>query len=1624
MSTTHNILVKVTQVGLDQTNASIKGLATTSTQATKGVNALGGSFGKAQNGALRFGTNVGKLEGEEKRAVATTNQFGKSVDQAGQKTGGLAAKFQGNKGAIFAFVGMASAGMEAVGMFGMYQSAADKLSQAQAKVNLLEELGQKGTKEHAAAVQDATEAQRGYNFILRNVAMSFGDLVPFTLLAINAIVKMKETVAGSKAALDTAAQAATGLGTAAKNTATTGLTPMYNTAGQLTGGMGTLGTGFRNTALETDKLHTSSGQLVTGFDKVGKGVQANTKVIGTRGSGLVGGISALTLGMNESNKMSTKFSSAFRTIGEHFKAIPGVLSGVASGIASFFTNFGTHLTKLGGALKVAGSAAMGFSKTMMVALLSNPITAVIAGISAAVLALATDFGGIRTAVNNAGVAIGNAIPPLKGILEGIGGVANGALDYIANMMGVETQTQKVAKEAKLTEVALDPLMISLQKTIDLGKNFQELDQAVQVFANIRTAIAELHAGTDFATKGMVIGLTAFGTSFTEAMSKITVSSPQAATAVQHVKDTLKLLEGGGYTAAQAQEFLTLAVNALSSALGQQVSQEQNNIQSNQDMQQSTQNATLATEGLSEVAAAAVTNLQMQTETTDAASKATGDNAMALQNLLSQYNIVIPVGHKFTEIQTTMLNELAKAGPLLQDYSQHLKFNADATINWEGTVQSLAATHQTFTDQTASDWDIISNLIQTRGIAGYKEAIAAVEMMKVKEKERGEAAEQSLEAIIEKQGENSKSLTEMIDTAVEGGKKQTESEAKVQNSLAESRKKIQEKANELKIWDQIQGMSLKNQENAIKIQENANSVDEKAIFTLQELATQRGLDIKNIDQSSSSLLKYISNNKLVPPSLDEINAAIGSLIGQRQKDAQETGVQEIAYTALLKTMGSQIDTTNLTVEAMGSMVQTYDDIQNATKLATSDVAKWNLELEKEEKINSETIIALEDLAKRYGITIPDAIKSKGVPAMKEFIKESLKLGTSVEEAADKANKAIDSIANKASDALTNLVEEDIIKGDMDEVIDKFEEAGASLDTLAGKQVIIKPFLDDSDFTNKLQGLPEILSQTWADAEMKAVGGGQAVINAFTSGIIDHLGEEAQPVVDHINQIWTQVQATAPAGTVGADLIAMFTQALDNPSQVLGTAQKLGQAVPQGIGEGATGIPQAIQPHMKQGLESLFGEQTNFASAGQGLSESAASGYASGGHMFVEEGHKVAYELLKTYDPTAAEAYAKSVEIANQSGAGLAAGAGAVSQGVQTGINQPVSQNVSLIPNEAQTGLAPLQGIFSQAFLDASTQSTIHLNKLVTVVQTGIMGINTAAETYLGMATEQWNKFWTSVNSIVGQMDQKIATFVNNSLALFVQLAKGTASLLTVFQNLQTGVDHAFGTMDQKILKFVSNTQSNFNKMDQTVGQMDQKIGEFADNTDHAFGTMDQKIKTWASNTVSSFKQVTSQANTATNAVKALASAINSLKSKSIEVYVGLTGPGVGYMRHGGSSLNFPSESGVSYAAGGKTWLQKTPKKIGGTPVAETFPEIISAIPLDPKEKASPFHNIDLPMSPMPTTASASNGGIGGGSSSSRMSGGGSPVQVRGDLYVTVKTQSGKVLATEIQPYLLDGFSGTT
>src|SRR5215212_1245382 len=553
---TRTLLIIVKNSGIDQTNTALKGMAATTNTAAKGTDALGSSWSKTGAISTKATGSFTKLDSSAKKTTASTNTYGKAVDSAGSKTQGLAQKFQGNRGAIFAFVGMATAGAEAVGMFSMYQDAANKLSDAQERVNTLERLGATDTAAYTRATRDADEAQRGLRFILRNTALSFGDLIPFFLLSINALVKMKTTLDAVKPAMDGVSQSVNTLGQSASTAATGGLTAATTAAQNFGGGLTDLGVGVRNTTTGTEDMYLSTGKLKTGLDDVSLSVRDNTKFIGTKGSGLVGGMSALSVGMDQSTKTSTKFREAFRQIGEHFKSIPSVLSGVGSSIAGFFTNFGANMSKFGGILKTAGVAAMTFSKTMLLAFLSNPITAAIAGISAAVLALATDFLGVRTAINNFGVAVGDAIPQLKGILGAIGGVANGALDAVANLLGMEKGTDDAGEAA----LRATPKYVQLTTAI---KDSQTLGP---IFDTLRKQVAGLTQETEAYSSKSIIG---YKQVYTAADAALTPQQKQ----IPEVSAVLKELAGAtteaavkGKTLAEVKANLNVILTKLQTAL--------------------------------------------------------------------------------------------------------------------------------------------------------------------------------------------------------------------------------------------------------------------------------------------------------------------------------------------------------------------------------------------------------------------------------------------------------------------------------------------------------------------------------------------------------------------------------------------------------------------------------------------------------------------------------------------------------------------------------------------------------------------------------------------------------------------------------------------------------------------------------------------------------------------------------------------------------------------------------------------------------------------------------------------------------------------------------------------------
>lgn len=211
----------------EQVNATINNMATTiGSKFQKTTVDLGKGFQQVTKdstqltGALqRLGTSykdaLNNVSTSSSKAAATSTQFMQSLQKttvetnklatasvnASSKLGRIADVFNQNRATIFGLTGMVTAGIEAVGMFSMLGDAQKKLATAQAELNELQQAGLQGTKDYTDAEQNLAEAQRGFNFVMRNTLLSFTDLIPFTLLFTNALLKQKAEVTANVGAI-------------------------------------------------------------------------------------------------------------------------------------------------------------------------------------------------------------------------------------------------------------------------------------------------------------------------------------------------------------------------------------------------------------------------------------------------------------------------------------------------------------------------------------------------------------------------------------------------------------------------------------------------------------------------------------------------------------------------------------------------------------------------------------------------------------------------------------------------------------------------------------------------------------------------------------------------------------------------------------------------------------------------------------------------------------------------------------------------------------------------------------------------------------------------------------------------------------------------------------------------------------------------------------------------------------------------------------------------------------------------------------------------------------------------------------------------------------------------------
>ena len=279
--------------------------------------------------------------------------------------------------------------------------------------------------------------------------------------------------------------------------------------------------------------------------------------------------------------------------------------------------------------------------------------------------------------------------------------------------------------------------------------------------------------------------------------------------------------------------------------------------------------------------------------------------------------------------------------------------------------------------------------------------------------------------------------------------------------------------------------------------------------------------------------------------------------------------------------------------------------------------------------------------------------------------------------------------------------------------------------------------------------------------------------------------------------------------------------------------------------------------------------------------------------------------------------------------------------------------------------------------------------------------------------------------VGQLNQILTDEVNSTLPGYIKLFGDKFKLMgeSANQLALTAVKH-FGTVNTGLLLMQTNASSFFKVFDAVMKNSETSAKTLGDKSKTHFGTVNTAIlgsqtnvsslyKVWdaamkemtsrvgdfSNKCKTAFNQVASSAKEATKSVDALQKSINALKDKTVTIttkYKTVGGPA----RFGGAR--------IGYAREGDSWIQDRPTNIGGMNVSEgSKPELITVTPL-----SNPYDMSDKSIN---LGRLSGNGGT---------TAGGTPVSITGDIYVTVKTANGEVLANQVKPFLLSGFSGIT
>lgn len=1322
--------------------------------------------------------------------------------------------------------------------------------------------------------------------------------------------------------------------------------------------MDALGTAA-DTATTTGLIPTAK-QIITMIP----GVDRLAKAIGIgKNDGLTGAVAFNASQLAEHNKFSTQFVNAFKSMGAAVVTFAsniktdmgnasGVIDKVKAGFSSFFGQLGTGFTGLGGHLKNLGGSIKAFGADLLKVFTANPILLVISAIAGAIIGLIFNVGGFRDRLNELGVTLGKMAPWAKPFLDVLGFIGEKFAqvgDWIMGTDHLASATTAAGQAARKSADDFDTHFKAVQKSFIISQDFAKFEGIVQNLKNVGIEIEKIKETTK--SYGVVTkeNLGVATDAFETFQAGVVKGVPEVDAKVKQIQATFEGMRQGTIKLTDGQAILATQLKELETLLIDNVNTSKTKIQADKE-------SAIAMKGTSD----AMTNAEKVIKGYNADIKASeGIFTQFVKGYTEgNYNIIEATGLSDEEI-TAMLEKFKKEFP--NGAIVVKKFGEDVVVSLDTLKEQFGATSKDITTFVT-------------GIE--KEINPAIETMKT-------SFTNAQKAVFDYEQEQKLAID--VDRLATAGITQ-HSEYFVQAIDAIVKKYPELKLTAEKVRDAI-----------VKAQEDQKTAREK--------------ENKEVD-------KQIEKAK--------------SLGETRQEEIKANQALTTSAEALIKSLGRQVDVQGMTGEGLQKLIQIQDDTANSYGIAADNVGIWWAELKKSQAVEQSELQVLNDLAAKLGVDVPDALKTDA-EGIKTLIQVTKQVGPAFKKMKDEALKALSEMTETGKSFLEGALS-DKLGEDGDEikkVLKGIDKMHLALTDVSTQEYLISIFLDDDKFGNDINNLQETMASTLHKLSGLSVSEANTAVTAWFDHINSEIGNKSPQTVQAMQQIWKDIAADPAIPKSGDAMVAELMKRLSDPSQI---AKALGVGVTDPV---------------VQGLTALAGKANIL---GQKISTEGAKGFESGGHLFATAGEKAMFDLLAPYGKAAQDAYAKSVAIADKT-----------------------KEGIDTLPPKAQTALAPVEGVFSAAFIKASLAATGVLNSLFADIykSMGFLVTNTTAQ--LAQIESAWIDHATKIGTPMENIKAQLLTLQETYSNLSLNIATYTTSMTTNIDNWLIKTTAGFGDYIKVIqlvqqtfsqlslniatyttsitknitdvwlnpttnaynlyIKKIQELQKTFETLTLAVKSdttsMTTYIGNFATASatsfkksgDAAFAaqgvmskmstsvatymsSMTTHVNSFADACVKAFAKVGKAADDAAAKVKALQSAINALKDKTVTITTRYVTQGKPGARFGGSS--------IGYARGGDSWLQNKPGRIGGMNVGEfSKPELITVTPL-----SNPYDvndkSINIPSSKVPSLDTSSQNN----NMSAR------PVQITGDLYVTVQTQSGEVLAKQVKPYILSGFGGIT